>query len=81
MKEYCDVCHRNVEKIVGVASSCLGPFSFAFCNECLKNNAEPKDMVEFIVDECGGLDNVRPELLDLVTYFEDGGYIKMRDFK
>jgi hypothetical protein len=81
MKDQCDVCVREVDEIVGVAASCLGPVSFAFCRECLNNSAEPKDMIEFTIDSCGGLDEVRPEVLDSITYFEDGKYIKMRDFK
>ena len=41
----CDCCQR--EGVVGVASSCLGAISFAWCRPCLDHGAEPAWMLMF----------------------------------
>lgn len=48
----CDVCKRT--GIAGVASSCLGPISLAFCGECLTQRAEPDWLLHFTWDSCSG---------------------------
>lgn len=35
----CEVCGK--ETMVAVCSSSMGPFSFSYCEECLRNGAEP----------------------------------------
>lgn len=75
----CQVC--NQRESIGVACSGLGPMSLAYCGECSKNYAEPKEMVAFTIEDCGGLDQVRDDVKNTVTYFEDGKYILMKDYK
>lgn len=48
----CDVCER--EGIVGVASSALGPCSFAYCKSCLENGCEPYEIAVRMFATCGG---------------------------
>lgn len=72
----CDVCGR--QGIVGVASSCLGAISFAFCAECLSQGAEPEFMLGFTWDMTGG--NPAEWVRELKTY-KDGRYITWDEFK
>ena len=47
----CDVCG---DPAIGVASSALGPVSFAYCAECARASAEPYGMtVAFVAEMCG----------------------------
>lgn len=71
----CDVCGRG--DVVGVASSCLGAISFAFCGECLQQRAEPAFMLEYIHHDCG--QNVAEWVKFLSTWL-DGRYIGYEDF-
>lgn len=77
----CDVCERTDQEVVGVASSSLGPMSFAWCRECLQHCAEPKWMLEFVRDQ----DNWRVHLAGFwehYEYFENGSYhpaIELKD--
>lgn len=66
----CDCCRRN--EPVGVASSAMGAISFAFCGECLIQNAEPEMMFEFTAWVTGG--DAAPHVNDFTT-FVDGRYI------
>jgi len=52
----CNVCDK--EPAVGVASSTLGPMSFAYGRECLKANAEPYGPLVTMVAMCGGRANL-----------------------
>lgn len=47
----CDVCGK--EPAVGVASSCLGPCSFAYGRECLRVGAEPYCALIGALADCG----------------------------
>ena len=69
----CDVCNRDNQEILGVASSSLGPISHAICRDCLEHHAEPKWMLEFVRDE----DNWRIYLenfWEYYTFFEGNDY-------
>ena len=65
-KPICEVC--NTHESVGVGASPLAPWSFAYCKECLKNNAQPQWVIKATIEmECeGGLNGI--------TYYENGKY-------
>ena len=74
----CECCWRERE-LVGVASSTAGPMSIAWCRECLDNHAEPKWMLEYLIEQ----DNWRihdPEYRIAVTFFENGSYHPFLEF-
>jgi len=75
----CDVCNSKEESFS--CASALGPYSFAYCQNCLHKNAEPADMVEYTIDGCDGLENVQDGIKNTVTFFRDGRYIPMKDWK
>jgi hypothetical protein len=81
MKNTCDVCQRNDQKIAGVASSALGPFSLMYCEPCARNGAEPKEMIEATIEDLGGIDNIHKSYLNSITYFEDGEYLSMKTLR
>lgn len=57
LNKQCDVCGGK-DFYAGVASSALGPVSYAFCDICLAMGAEAKFMVQATVECCGGLSHV-----------------------
>lgn len=68
----CDVCDR--ERQTKICASGLGPASFAYCSECVDNDAEPLMMVATAIFLRGGIEGTDlSELQDLVT-FADGRY-------
>ncbi len=70
----CDCCHQN--PLVGVASSSLGPMSFAWCKECLAKPAEPEFMFEFVAWA-----QSRPaEYMETLFTYRDGDYISWKDW-
>lgn len=71
----CDVCGR--ERETTVASSVLGPFSFAYCHECLLQDAEPLDMWYSTFDVVGP-NNIREDLKTFGS-FKDGKYVTFSD--
>lgn len=73
----CECCHID-KPIAGVACSALGPFSLSYCHDCAEKGAEPKDMILWLIDDLGGLENIVPELVNGVTYFENGEYHPMK---
>ena len=75
----CDVCSERDS--VGVACSALGPFSLAYCKECATQYAEPKAFCEGLLEEIGGIDNMRQDMLDSITYYENGAYHSIRELK
>lgn len=75
----CQVC--DVNDALGTACSALGAISLSYCGPCGMNNAEPKELIRDLIDELGGLAAIREDLLNTVTYYEDGKYILMKDFK
>ncbi|KAB2676745.1 hypothetical protein F9K85_09625 [Brucella tritici] len=71
----CDVCEKS--ELVGVAASALGPFSCAYCGECLKRNAEPEWAFEATFESCG------EEVADWVkriTTWKHGKYMPWLDW-
>jgi hypothetical protein len=79
MMSKCQVC--DTEGQTFVCCSALGPVSFAYCRICYARLAEPIDMVTSIIEDCGGLENIRQEIKDTTTFFKDGKYILMKDWK
>lgn len=71
----CDVCGRS--PILGVASSSLGPISFAFCDECIQKNAEPACMLDATLDSVGL--NVAPHVKACSTWV-NGVYISWDEY-
>ena len=47
----CDVC--GSADATGVYSSCLGPISFGFCDDCVKDNREPEFMFTVTLELVG----------------------------
>ena len=64
-KRKCDICGRIGE--VQVVSSALGAVSFAYCSDCLLNNAEPKNLIQGTIEMLDG--KVGKWVLEL-TYFD-----------
>lgn len=75
----CDVCQR--EGSGHVVCSSLGAFSLNYCSECLKSGAEPKAFVDALLEDCGGLENIRDDIKDSTSIYKDGEYVKLRDYK
>lgn len=73
----CDVCGRG--GVVGVASSALGPVSWAYCRECLNKPADVACMFAATIDGCNGSANVADWVKRLWAW-EDGGYVSWSDF-
>jgi hypothetical protein len=73
----CDVCKNGIP--VGVASSALGPMSFAYCGECLANHAEPYWLIEHTIISCGGWSQVWEGFGETFTFFKDGAYHPARE--
>jgi hypothetical protein len=48
----CEVCQERDATSVRV--SCLGPYSFRFCDECLKTGREPRWLAEYTLNQIGG---------------------------
>lgn len=69
----CDVCGRPS---IEVASSSIGPISWAFCEECLRNGAEPECLMWFLRDY---IVEVHPEVMNQLT-FVDGKYITYQEW-
>ncbi len=78
--KFCDVCDKDDMGIAGVASSGLGPVSFAYCPICSAMGAEPKFMIEVTIEGCGGsIKNIREGVQ--LTYYnsETDSYIDKRE--
>jgi hypothetical protein len=71
-KLVCDVCKQN--EALGVASSALGPCSWAFCQQCLDAHAEPAVMIAATIEGCDGAENVA-EWVHQITTWIDGRYV------
>lgn len=71
----CDCCGRTAD--AGVASSGLGPISFAWCKQCIEENAEPEFMLEYVWGEIG--EDVAGHVKQVKTW-KDGAYIKWAEF-
>lgn len=71
----CDVCEKPS---IGVASSSFGPVSFAFCEECSRNGAEPEWIFVYLRDEIGP-DNLHESAKSNLT-FTDGRYMSFDEW-
>ena len=71
----CDCCGRG-GRVVVVAASCIGPMSMAYCEECIRENAEPEWGFHYLYDHVAtrgeGLDEF---IMTLQTYRAGEGYI------
>lgn len=74
----CECC--GVNDIIGVASSPLGPVSHGYCQECVQRYAEPAYMLDYTLDSCGGIENIREDIVTRITTFVEGGYISFTDY-
>jgi len=74
----CDVCGKP--ESVGVASSCLGPMSNSYCQECACSEAEPFWMFVYTFYEVGHEgEGIADWVRDLRT-FKDGQYMTWDEF-
>ncbi len=73
----CNVCNKH--EALGVASSGLGPVSFAFCRECLTHHAEPEFMLQYVFDETGGQLEL-PAFYAGISTYKDGSYIPYEEW-
>jgi len=60
---HCDVCG---EEAVGVASSQMGPISFAYCEQCAMDGLEPYDMLVGMVAMSGKLEEFHSWFVEMV---------------
>lgn len=70
----CNVCGGEA---VAVASSSLGPVSWAFCNPCLTKPAEPGCMFEYTYETCG--DDVADWVRNMWTW-QNGRYVSWDEY-
>lgn len=70
----CDVCGKTA---FSVCSSALGAISFAYCKECLRQNAEPLVAFETTAWTCG---NEVAEFVRHMSTFVNGEYISWDDW-
>jgi hypothetical protein len=63
----CEVCGSE-EYIAGVCSSTKGAISLCYCHLCLKMGADPKWIVDFTIENCGGIENVHKDVM--LTYYD-----------
>ncbi len=65
--EVCDTCETGVT--VGVASSSLGPVSFAYCRDCLAKRLEPRSaVIGFLMGyAASGAKQVLPHVVAMLT--------------
>lgn len=69
----CEVC--GMEGEAAVCASSLGPASFAYCDTCLRANAEPLMMIATRIFVSGGLKQADLSELAGVVTFSDGRYV------
>lgn len=79
----CDVCmNESGGTFVGVASLSSGPMSVAFCNNCLREGAEPAFAMEylFVFVAGGDLEKLRPEVHEGLATWADGRYMTLKEY-
>lgn len=75
----CDVCERGLP--CRPAASSIGPFTVCYCDECLRNHAEPVWAIDFIYGQCGkDWKNANQEIMSRVKFFRNGIYIPAMDY-
>lgn len=70
----CQVCFER--PAVLVEHSKFGPFFFGRCEQCIKQDAEPKWVLDFVLSVCGGSGRFDPAV-PLISFVE-GKYINAR---
>lgn len=80
LKGTCDCCNR--ERDIQVAASPIGPASFAYCDECLANNAEPEGTIVYLWEDVADKDweNIRADLLECTKVFKDEKYLTLKEW-
>jgi hypothetical protein len=74
----CEICCREVA--VGVASTII-PYSAAFGRRCLRASAQPRWIVDTLLEENGGIRGCNRWFLDHVKVFmPDGRYLTVREY-
>ncbi len=74
--QICEVCKQ--EPMVGVACVPGIPYSAAYGQKCLEMGADPWGIVRINIKCCDGPENVVPEYLEGMTFFE-GGYMSIKE--
>lgn len=76
MNGSCEVCNR--EREVHVGASPFGPISFAYCNECLTEGAEPEFVLDYLWNDVAGgnIGNLRV----LPKTWADGRYQTFQEY-
>lgn len=74
----CNCCNEN--EAVGVASSSLGPVSFAYCRRCLDEDADCEVMFQVMADMVNGDDTGLADYVKRMKTFKNGSYITWSDW-
>jgi hypothetical protein len=74
----CDCC--NKEGPTQVVSSAVGPASFAYCDECIRRNAEPLGCFYYLYDDVSNKGEGLVNDVKLLTTYKDGKYITWDEF-
>lgn len=82
-KLICNVCNQNEAK--GVAASCLGPVSFAYCEVCLKEGAEPEGMtyatLQMITDDPDAIEYAVADWFKTgIKVYSNGKYLTFKEY-
>jgi hypothetical protein len=76
----CDVCEKE-DFFAGVACSTTGPISIGFCSICLSMRAEPKYLIDAMIECIDGVKNLNPKLDYIYHNKEDDKYYSFREKK
>lgn len=71
----CEVCQVN--PVICVASSSLGPMSQGYCKTCAENGAEAPWMISFTVASVYG--ELHESFYEILTYV-DGKYVSAKEY-
>lgn len=76
-KKECECCKRKFKDIdLNVLASRLGPISFYYCEECVKNEAEPEWIIE---RKAIDIENISDWVKDIKLY-KNGKYITIEQY-
>jgi len=75
----CDCCLREVGETF-VCSSAVGPASFAYCNECLRRNAEPELSFHYLYDFVSSDGEGLHEGIKSLCTYKAGAYVTWEDW-
>lgn len=74
----CNCCDRESNKL-SVLCSGLGAVSFAYCDECANQGAEPLGMIEALLEDVP-LEGIREEYKNSISFYREGKYILLKDY-